>query len=64
MGQESSMKTPAKVNQIQESITTPVWDSLNKIAAFVASVYFANYFSTTCSRRRTRSSPVVSLTLT
>lgn len=40
------MKTPADVDLIQESMITFVWDSLDKVAAFVAFVYFANYFST------------------
>lgn len=40
------MKTPADVDLIRESIITFVWDSLDKVAAFVAFVYFANYFST------------------
>ncbi|MFC3476375.1 lipopolysaccharide biosynthesis protein [Halobacterium litoreum] len=40
------MKTPAEVDLTREALFTFLWDSLDKIAAFVAFVYFANYFST------------------
>lgn len=40
------MKSPAKVDFIRESIITFLSDSLDKIAAFTAFVYFANYFTT------------------
>jgi O-antigen/teichoic acid export membrane protein len=41
------MSSAADVNFIRESIITFLADSLDKIAAFIAFVYFANYFSTT-----------------
>lgn len=41
------MKTPADVDFVRESIITFLWDSLDKIVAFIAFVYFANYFTTT-----------------
>ena len=40
------MKSPANVDFIRESIITFLSDSLDKIAAFIAFVYFANYFTT------------------
>lgn len=40
------MGPAANVNIIRESLITFLSDSLDKIAAFVAFVYFANYFST------------------
>lgn len=40
------MATPANVDFIRESLITFLSDSLDKIAAFVAFVYFANYFTT------------------
>jgi O-antigen/teichoic acid export membrane protein len=40
------MSSAANVDFIRESIITLLSDSLDKIAAFVAFVYFANYFST------------------
>lgn len=41
------MKRPAELDLIRESIITFLWDSLDKIVAFIAFVYFANYFTTT-----------------
>lgn len=40
------MKSPANVDFIRESLITLLSDSLDKITAFVAFVYFANYFTT------------------
>lgn len=40
------MSSAANVDIIRESIITFISDSLDKVAAFVAFVYFANYFST------------------
>lgn len=40
------MKTPAEIDFIHESLITVLSGSLDKIVAFIAFVYFANYFST------------------
>lgn len=40
------MKKPAEVDLVREALITFLWDSLDKLVAFVAFVYFANYFTT------------------
>jgi O-antigen/teichoic acid export membrane protein len=40
------VKTPARVDIVRESVLTFLYDSGDKVAAFAAFVFFANYFTT------------------